>query len=279
MTMQETKPSPRGHFTVGVPGYWHESEAILGRQATALPNSYIRALSKVDLLPLIIPVVPHQALLDRYLRMMDGLLLVGGPDIDPVHYGQDPVAGLRRVTPARDEVELDVVCRALEAGLPILAICRGIQVLNVAAGGTLWQDIGSQQPRAAKHDYHPGYPEGHLAHPVTVASGSRLGAILGEGEIWVNSIHHQAIDRLGKGLRATAHAPDGIVEGVEGVDRRWVLGVQWHPEWLVDHDPRMLALFDGFRQACAGQVRGPLSRHAGGCMGVRRAAFNAPGEW
>jgi putative glutamine amidotransferase len=248
---------------IGVPGYWHASDAILGRMATAVPDSYIRALLKAGTLPLIIPVVQPRDVLEAFFRMMDGLLLIGGPDLDPVHYHQNPAPGLRKITPARDAVELQVTRWALDADLPILAICRGIQVLNVAAGGTLWQDIASQLPAAAKHDYHPNFPEDYLAHPIKAAGDSRLAGIIGEDTIAVNSLHHQALDRLGKGLRPTAFAPDGIIEAVEGVDARWVVGVQWHPEWLVESDRRMMALFTAFRDACAYRVR-PLFRAVSG---------------
>jgi putative glutamine amidotransferase len=188
------------------------------------------------------------------------------------------VAGLRRITPARDEVELQITRRALDGGLPVLAVCRGIQVLNVAAGGTLWQDIASQRPQAAKHDYHPGYSERHLAHPVRVLAHSRLASVLETDEVWVNSLHHQAIDRLGQGLRPTAHAPDGIIEAVEGTGSGWTLGVQWHPEWLVDHDPRMLALFEAFRRACAERERRSAPACGGGPMERGQETVTPPAE-
>ena len=243
---------------VGIPGYWHESPAILGKMATAVPDSYIRALTKIDTLPLIIPVLSSRRILEQLFQMIDGLLLIGGPDIDPGRYNQAPAPGLRSVTPARDEMELQITRWALESDLPIMAICRGIQVLNVAAGGTLWQDLASQQPSAAKHDYFPGHPENLLAHTVAPISGSRLSAILGEGEVPVNSLHHQAIEKIGAGLRPTAHAPDGVIEAVEMNGSRWLIGVQWHPEWLVESDPRMEALFKAFRDACSFR-RHPLS--------------------
>lgn len=246
----EKKNLTSGIPVIGIPGYWHESETILGRHASAVPDSYIRALVKTEVLPLVVPVMSSRQMLQQYLHRMDGLLLIGGPDLDPVHYRQTPAPGLRRVTPLRDAVELQMTRWALEAELPIFAICRGIQVLNVATAGTLCQDIASLRPRAGKHDYHPGYPETHLAHPVRIQADCRLAGIVGQEEIWVNSLHHQAIDRLGTGLRATAHAFDRTVEAVEGTGSGWVLGVQWHPEWLVDHDDRMLALFLAFRDAC-----------------------------
>ncbi len=250
MTLPKPKPVNSANPVIGVPGYWHESDAILGRQATAVPDSYLRALLKVGAIPLIIPVMPTGIILEDLFRMIDGLLLIGGPDLEPIHFNQAPLPGLRKVTPARDRMELLVAEWALASDLPILAICRGIQVLNVASGGTLWQDIASQQPQALKHDYHPGYPEDFLAHEIQPLAGSRLAEMVGTEAIAVNSIHHQAIDQLGQGIRPVAWAPDGIIEAVEGTDARWVVGVQWHPEWLLDGDPPMAALFRAFCDAC-----------------------------
>lgn len=258
MTVIESTASGASSPVIGVPGYWHESEAILGRQATAVPDSYIRALLKIDAIPLIIPVIQSSKILECLFQKIDGLLLIGGPDLDPIHYHQSAHAGLRKVTPARDNVELKVSRWALDAGIPIMAICRGIQMLNVAMGGTLWQDIASQLPHAAKHDYHPDYPEDFMAHTVKPLPGSRLSEIIGDDEQSVNSLHHQAIDKLGQGLRSVAYAPDGIVEAVEGSDARWIVGVQWHPEWLVESDPRMLALFKAFGDACSSHGQASL---------------------
>ncbi len=236
---------------IGIPGYWHEGEAILGHQATAVPDSYIRALLKIDAIPLIIPVIQSRKILEHFFQMIDGLLLIGGPDLDPVHYNQVAHAGLRKVTPDRDNMEMQVSLWALEADLPIMAICRGIQVLNVATGGTLWQDIASQLPNAAKHDYFPDYPKDFLAHTVKPLQDSRLAGIIGDNEASVNSLHHQAIDKLGQGLRPVAYAPDEIIEAVVGIDASWILGVQWHPEWLVESDQRMLNLFKTFGDVCS----------------------------
>jgi len=258
MTGIESALSGQAPPVIGVPGYWHESELILGRQATAVPDSYIRALMKIDAIPLIIPVIQSPKILSTFFQMIDGLLLIGGPDLDPVHYHQSAHIGLRKVTPARDEVELKVSRWALDADIPILAICRGIQVLNVAAGGTLWQDINGQLPNAAKHDYHPDYPEDFLAHSIKPLAGSRLSEIIGDDDVSVNSLHHQAIDKLGLGLQPVARAPDGIIEAVEGINARWIVGVQWHPEWLVESDPRMLALFKAFGDVCASHHQASL---------------------
>lgn len=246
MTVTESNISGPSAPVVGIPGYWH-----VGHQATAVPDSYIRALLKVDAIPLIIPVIQSRKILKQLFQMIDGLLLIGGPDLDPVQYHQSAHEGLRKVTPARDNMEIQVSHWALEADLPIMAICRGIQVLNVAAGGTLWQDIGSQLPHAAKHDYYPDYPKDFLSHTVKLLPGSRLAGIIGDGQASVNSLHHQAIDKLGQGLCPVAYAPDGVVEAVEGIDASWIVGVQWHPEWLIESDHRMVTLFKDFGEACS----------------------------
>jgi putative glutamine amidotransferase len=255
MTVIESTKSGTSAPVIGVPGYWHESEAIPGHQATAVPDSYIRALLKIDAIPLIIPVIQSPKVLKQFFQMIDGLLLIGGPDLDPVNYHQAAHAGLRKVTPARDNMEMQVSTWALEADLPIMAICRGIQILNVAAGGTLWQDIASQLPNAAKHDYYPDYAKDFLAHTVKPLTGSRLAGIIGDDEASVNSLHHQAIDKLGKGLSPVAYAPDGIVEAVEGINASWIIGVQWHPEWLIENDRRMLNLFKTFGDVCSHHSR------------------------
>jgi putative glutamine amidotransferase len=249
--VRESTLPDRSEPVIGVPGYWHKSDAILGQQATAVPDSYIRALIKVNAIPLIVPVIQSRKILKKYFQMCDGLLLIGGPDVDPVHYHQSKHPALRKVTPARDDMEMQVSQWALKADLPIMAICRGIQVLNVAAGGTLWQDIAAQQSKAIKHDYYPDYPKDFLAHTVKLRQDSRLAGIVGDDEVLVNSLHHQAIDKLGQGLRVVANAPDGIIEAVEGIDATWIVGVQWHPEWLIQSDQRMLNLFKAFRDSCS----------------------------
>ena len=235
---------------VGIPAYAHTCEDFLGQKASAVPNSYIDALVRVDATPLIIPVVEDERRLKHLTEMADGLMLIGGPDIDPVHYDQAAHPGLRQVTPARDQLELALTRWALRRRLPILAICRGIQVLNVAAGGSLWQDIASQVPGAQKHDQYPDHREDHLAHHVDIAPHSRIAGICRQTRLAVNSLHHQAINRIGTGLSVVARSGDGIIEAVEGGDESWTVGVQWHPEWLVDVSEAMRLLFAAFREAC-----------------------------
>ena len=164
---------------------------------------------------------------------IDGLLLTGGGDVDPVFYGEERHPATEDAEPGRDEFELDLARRALSADLPVLAICRGAQVLNVAAGGTLVQDIPSALSSPLPHTVRE--PRNAHAHDVAVALGSRLEQALGHAvdasrTCRVNSRHHQAVGRLGEGLVASATAADGVIEGIEQSDARFCLGVQWHPE-------------------------------------------------
>lgn len=248
-TTSNLQTSPR-QMVIGIPALAHTCDDILGKQAFAVPNSYIDALVRVGATPLIIPIVDDQEILNHLMGIADGLLLVGGPDIDPVHYAQTVQPGLRQVTPARDKLELTLTRRALRDKIPVFGICRGIQVLNVAAGGSLWQDIASQVPRAQKHDQYPDFREDYLAHQVQIEPDSRIAGICGKTRLAVNSLHHQAIDHVGTGLSVVARSEDGIIEAVEGDGEQWVVGVQWHPEWLVKNHDEMLALFRAFRDAC-----------------------------
>jgi putative glutamine amidotransferase len=190
-----------------------------------------------------------RAMYDR----LDGLFLPGGADIDPSSYDAErhPKCD-QRTDSCRDELELTFVRWAMEEGKPVLGVCRGLQIINIAAGGTIWQDLADQVPGTEKHDYFPfdgRYGRDHLAHGATIAAGSRLREILEVAELPVNSMHHQGIDRLGANLRVTAAAPDGVVEAIEGTGDAFLLGVQWHPEALTERDPRMQRLFDAFVEA------------------------------
>jgi putative glutamine amidotransferase len=200
-------------------------------------------------MPVLIPAVADESGLRRVYDRLDGLLLAGGGDVDPALYGESPHPATKYVAPERDEVELVLTRWALDDRLPILAICRGVQVLNVAAGGTLYQDVSDQLPSALKHDYHPGYPRTLTPHSVAPVPGSRLADLLLDPLIPVNSLHHQGIRDLARGLVASAHATDGLIEGVEHGAHPFALGVQWHPEELVEEDRRMRRLFEAFVEA------------------------------
>ena len=178
----------------------------------------------------------------------DGVVLGGGVDVDPARYGQAALssAGVE-VDLERDATDLAVFEKAWSEETPILGICRGLQVVNVALGGTLVQDLPTERPSSLEHQGGPR-DRTRRDHAVKIASGTRLAAAARTGEIAVNSRHHQSIDRLAEGLRVSAQAPDGTVEGVETPGDRWCVAVQWHPENLAD-DPPSRALFEAFARA------------------------------
>jgi len=212
-------------------------------------QAYIAAIQQAGGTPVVIPVFDDLAMLPALLARLDGVVFTGGGDIDPQRYKGAPHQKVYGISHERDTLEFALLSQTLHADKPLLAICRGIQVLNVGLGGTLHTHIEDQVEHALKHDYYPDYPRDKLVHPVQFKEGSKLHRIIGATEIWVNSLHHQSIDRVGKGLEAIAFAPDGLVEGLNVTDARFALGVQWHPECL-PHDPHMQALFRAFIQAC-----------------------------
>lgn len=205
-------------------------------------STYLHAVQQAGGVPVVLPPQLSAASLARLVRGLEGLLLTGGGDIDPVVFGEAPHPTVCEVAPARDTLESSAVRIALERRLPILAICRGIQLLNVALGGTLFQDVGSDPGTQLRHSQPEARDQ--PTHKVQVKVGSRLAETLGTDELEVNSMHHQAVKALGAGLAAVAWAPDQIIEGIELTDSsRFVLGVQWHPEELCGHSEPARRLF------------------------------------
>ncbi len=206
-----------------------------GRDRLVLNNAYVDAVRRAGLVPLVIPSSLDPTEAPTVLRHVSGLLLTGGEDVGPERYRASPHAKLGETDPARDALELALVTAARERGLPLLGICRGIQILNVALGGTLFQDLPSERPGPIDH------ADMEQRHDVRLAPDSKLSAALGATTTSVNSRHHQAIRDLAPGLRAAAWAPDGLVEAVEGIDPPWTMAVQWHPE--DDGDPTVFQRF------------------------------------
>lgn len=210
---------------------------------------YLHAVAESGGAPLMVPLLDNDletlhAIYDR----LDGILIPGGVDMDPHTFGAARSPRLGRTDPARDAVELALTRWAIADKKPLLGLCRGSQVINVALGGTLYQDLEAEYPHAIKHDYFPtaGFARDYLAHPVEVTRDSRLGAILERQEVRVNSMHHQGVKDLAPGLVVNAVAPDGLIEGLESSNGHFMVGVQWHPESLVDHDAGMRQLFRTF---------------------------------
>ena len=205
-----------------------------GMDITGVNANYVRAVIAGGGLPIIISPELDPTCAVELFGECDALLLTGGEDVDPERYCADPHPKLGDVSARRDLNELALIAEARARDLPILGICRGIQILNVAFGGTLFQDLPSQRPGDVNHD--PGGARDDRSHDITLGPQSRLATIHGASAIRANSFHHQGIDAIGPGLVATATAPDGLVEGVELADGKgWVIGVQWHPEELALH--------------------------------------------
>ena len=229
---------------IGITTYRATNNA--GNPILALGENYVKSVAQAGGIPVLLPLELPEDQLDSLLSRLDGALFSGGGDIDPALYGMESAPEVKGVSPERDRTEIRMLKAAVSRGLPFLGICRGLQVINVALGGTLYTDIAAQRPNALKHDYYPDYPRDLRPHTVTIQPGSRLHATLGLTETPVNSLHHQGIRDLAEPLRPVAFAPDGLVEGIELPDHPFGLGVQWHPEWLTAR-----ALFRAFVEAAA----------------------------
>lgn len=219
---------------------------------------YVRVLAAAGAVPWLIPLLQDD---ERTLRLtyesLDAIFLTGGVDVDPGHYGEDRHELCDRTDPTRDWAEITLVRWALADRKPILGVCRGFQVINVACGGSLYQHLPQQRPESIKHDWFPTSDDpsrDRLAHTIRVELNSRLGYLLGDSEVQVNSMHHQGIKRLASGLRSSATAPDDLIEGVEGSGGQYLVAVQWHPEELADTHLPHRRLFTDFIQA-AGSFR------------------------
>ncbi|MGA3214189.1 MAG: gamma-glutamyl-gamma-aminobutyrate hydrolase family protein [Acidimicrobiales bacterium] len=221
-------PGPEERPVIGVTAY--DEQASWGHwktKASLVPSDYLRSLVDAGASPLILPV-QHEAgaTLDTLLQRLDGLVLTGGPDVDPARYGAEAHPRSQAPRPERDESELALIEAAERCGLPLLAICRGMQLVNVARGGTLVQHL----PEVLGHEEHNPTPGTFSTHMVRVAPGSSLRKALGWDARDVPTHHHQGIDRLADGLSAVAWADDGTVEAIEDPKKPFCIGVQWHPE-------------------------------------------------
>ena len=211
-----------------------------GRERVTLNTAYVRALAGAGLVPLVVPPILAPEAACSALDQVQGLVLTGGEDVDPARYGAAPHSRLGEVDPLRDALELALIAGARARRLPILAICRGIQIVNVALGGTLYQDLPTERPGAIAHS------DTRSRHGLQIEPGSLMHRTLGAVSATVNSRHHQAIRDLAPPLRASAWSEDGVIEGAElgGAGDPWLLAVQWHPEDEVEG-----ALFRGFAAA------------------------------
>ena len=209
-----------------------------------LPSEYVEAVRRAGAAAVLLP--PGEEHLDRWLSAVDGVILTGGGDIEPETYGGRRHETLYMTDAERDRTELDLTQRILDSGMPTLAICRGVQILNVALGGTLHEHLPDTFGESVLHRKPPRDP---TPHQISVAEGSKLASILGATEFTSASWHHQAIREAAPGLEVVAHAPDGVIEAVEDPQHPWLYAVQWHPELTAADDPIQQRLFDALAEA------------------------------
>lgn len=252
---------PRVGLTAGSPPAHLPSVLVEAADILVLPGAYWRAVWDAGGVPMILPPLPASGTAEA-LAGLDGLLLTGGPDPDPAHFGEEPRPGNGRIDPERDGWELALIRAALEVDLPLLAVCRGMQMLNVAAGGTVVQDLGERTGDVVKH--RQAAPRWYPTHLVSIHGASLLRRILtgleGDSEpftLRVNSFHHQAVAEPAPGFLTTAVAADGVSEAIESDAHSFVLGVQWHPEAMWRRD-------EGSRNLFRGLVAAAHARRAGG---------------
>ncbi|MBN1900358.1 gamma-glutamyl-gamma-aminobutyrate hydrolase family protein [Candidatus Sumerlaeota bacterium] len=224
-----------------------------GTPSFSLGGDYTNAVFKAGGIPVILPATKNEDVIDTYFKKIDGLILVGGPDLDPALYGEsNKLATVQIAPPLRQEFSLFLAREAITRDIPLLGICMGCQVLNVALGGSLYQDIEYELP---------GYSVRHFRkinsispfHKIAILPDSLLYRILEKTEMEVNSYHHQSVRNPGEGLKATAYSEDGIVECIERPDKRFALGVQWHPEVIHEREEQ-LSLFRALVSASSGRT-------------------------
>jgi putative glutamine amidotransferase len=217
---------------------------------TVVHNDHVNAVVEAGGIPIVLPNLLDEENIGRLARLVDGLLVTGGDDIDPTLFGEEPHPSLGEIIPERDHFEMSLIQKLLKQDKPILAICRGCQILNIAAGGDMFQDIYTQQDRELLQ-HQQRAPRSHCSHYVHPEKDTLLWRLSRGSRFKVNSFHHQAVRRLAKGFKLSATSSDGIIEAIESESHRFVLGVQWHPEALVKkEDPYAVRIFNEFIEVC-----------------------------
>jgi putative glutamine amidotransferase len=217
-------------------------------------QSYVRALTAAGCAPVLIPILDDEDRLRAIYDRLDGIVFPGGADVAPHEYGEEAIDNLNVVEAPRDRTELTLARWAFADDLPTLGICRGQQLLNVALGGTLYQDLRHQGVTTVEHSDADGRARNALLHRVRLDPGSRLAQLIDETSIEVNSLHHQAVKVVATPLKATGTSDDGVIESLESDERRFLIAVQWHPE-EIDDLPWVQRLFAGFARAASGSAR------------------------
>jgi putative glutamine amidotransferase len=226
-----------------------------GSATMAVRPTYLRAIEAAGGIPMLIHLTDDMEVVRALYDRCDGILLPGGDDVDPCHFAEEPHPELGDVDAQRDRVELALARWSREDGKPLVGICRGVQVINVAFGGSLWQDIPAQLPGSLDHRHNTKLKQYDvLGHPILLDADSWLAGRLDAGELLANTMHHQALKDVAPGLRVVGRAPDGVIEAVEGTGAQFVVAVQCHPEHLWSAaEPRWARFFEGFVERCRSQ--------------------------
>mgnify|MGYP000928878003 CR=1 FL=1 len=214
-----------------------------------LSNYYAESVYRAGGLPIILPLTQDSGVINQLAKICDGLLVSGGPDMDAVHYNEDNMPYNGNITPLRDVLELALIKEVFRLKKPILGICRGMQVLNVALGGTLYQDVYSQIKDKNVIKHRQEAPRWYPTHEISIVGNSKVWSSFNCNRIRVNSFHHQAVKDVAPGFKVTSIANDGIIESIELDDDLFVVGVQWHPENMWEKDPIYLRIFELFVEA------------------------------
>ena len=238
---------------IGLTTYRNLSEQ--GYPRFSVSEAYTSSIISAGACPVMIPLGLPGESVNELLDYLDGVLFTGGGNIAPTLYGQYDHPLIDGIDPDRDSVEIALIEQAIHSGLPLMGICRGLQIINVALGGDLYVDILEQHPLALKHQYYPDYPREYLAHEVSIEKTGMLAKVFPGARVPVNSLHHQGVRNLAPGLKPAAFAPDGIIEAFELPGHPFGLAVQWHPENLQEHKT-MRDLFCLFVEASMNQQEG-----------------------
>lgn len=222
------------------PGYDENSKMLF------VKDGYYKALMKAGGLPLILPLTGDKSTLEKFFDICDGFLLCGGPDLDAKHFGEENMSYNGEISPIRDEMEIYIVRKAMELNVPVFGICRGMQVMNVAMGGSLYQDIFSQIKDRDVIKHSQSAPKWYPTHEIYIERGSRIWNIYMKAKVGTNSFHHQAVKNVAPGFIATSRTSDDVIESIECEDHPFAVGVQWHPELMWEKDDSHLELFRDF---------------------------------
>jgi putative glutamine amidotransferase len=221
---------------IGITGLHDWKDSVIRQNET-----YVRAVEKAGGAPVLLPPTKDSNSIDSFLNVIDGLIISGGPDMGAHYFNEEPHKDMGQISPLMDEFEEELFNKALEKNIPILGICRGLQVINVFLGGTLYQDIYDQTDTKIQHRQKA--PREFTAHSIEIIEDSFLYELFGD-RLRVNTFHHQAIKDLGQGMEAVAYAPDGLIEAIESKDYKFLIAVQWHPEGMWNSEYNYDKLFD-----------------------------------